>query len=148
MSARSLASHGLLAAAAALALAACGSGADGDTGSATERPALPTSDAPEGVGMEAQLTGRLEGDADSGCVWIAPSEPMAEGERIAVVWPRGFSAEWQPLRIYRDGGELVAEEGDPIVTGGGFTATERERVPEECRSSGEVWLVSSVQQDD
>jgi hypothetical protein len=148
MSALSLAAHGLGAAAAALALAACGGGAGGDAGSATERPPLPTSDAPEGVGMEAQLKGTLEGDADSGCVWITPSEPMAEGERIPVVWPRGFTAEWEPLRIYRDGGELVAEESDSIVTGGGFTATERERVPEQCRPDGEVWLVSSVQRDD
>jgi hypothetical protein len=145
MSAISLAAHGLGAAAAALVLAACGGGAGGDAGSAAERPDLPTSDAREGVGMEAQLIGTLEGDADSGCVWITPSEPMAEGDRIPVVWPRGFTAAWDPLRIYRDGGELVAEESDSIVTGGGFTATERERVPEECRSGGEVWLVSSVQ---
>ena len=145
MSVHSLAPYGLAAAVAALALAACGSGAGGDAGSATERPALPTSDSPEGVGMEAQLTGNLEGDAETGCVWITPAEPIPEGERIAVVWPRGFSAEWEPLRIHRDDGELVAKEGDSIVTAGGFTTTSRERVPEECRSSDEIWLVSRVQ---
>jgi hypothetical protein len=145
MSAFSLAPHGLVAAVAALILAACGGGAGDDAGSATEPPALPTSDSPEGVGMEATLTGRLEGDATTGCVWIVPPEPMPEGERIAVVWPRGFSAEWEPLRIYREGGELAAEEGDSIVTAGGFTTTSRDRLPEECRPEGEIWLLSSVQ---
>jgi hypothetical protein len=146
MSAFSLAAHGLVTAVAALALTGCGGGAGGDAGSAAERPGLPTSDSPEGVGMEAKLTGRLEGDTETGCVWIVPSEPIPEGERIAVVWPRGFSAEWEPLRIYREGGELVAEEGDSIVTAGGFTTTSRDRLPEECRSGDEIWLVSSVQQ--
>jgi hypothetical protein len=144
MSAFSLA-HGLTVAAAALTLAACGGGAGSDAGSAADRPGLPTSDSPEGVGMEAKLAGRLEGDADTGCVWIVPSEPISEGDRIAVVWPRGFSAEWEPLRIYREGGELVAEEGDSIVTGGGFTTTASDRLPEDCRSGGEIWLLSSVQ---
>lgn len=144
MGAFSLSSYGLMAAVAAVILVACGGGAGGDAGSATERPSLPTSDSPEGVGMEAKLTGRLEGDAKTGCVWIVPSEPIPEGERIAVVWPRGFSAEWEPLRIYREGGDLVAEERDSIVTAGGFTTTSRELVPEKCLFGEEIWLLSSV----
>jgi hypothetical protein len=132
----------------AVAGAACGASSDKDGASviATE---LPTTDNPEGTGLDARLEGRLEGSADSGCVWLVPTEEGWPRARIATVWPKGFTAQWEPLRLMRDDGEVIASEGDVLVTGGGLVPTLPPVPPlrEPCRTGDRVWVVSQAAED-
>jgi hypothetical protein len=42
---------------------------------------------------------------------------------MTVIWPKGFSVRWEPLRVYRPEGELLAREGDVVRMGGGRMGT-------------------------
>jgi hypothetical protein len=59
------------------------------------------------------------------------------------VWPFGYTAEADPLRIYDHNGELVAEEGDTIQTGGGFVEYVTDQ---ELCDAGGAWIMSSPPQ--
>jgi len=94
-----------------------------------------------GGGMQALGTFEVAFDQDLGCVFFPGDESSPDGRgRIVPVWPFGYTAESNPLRIYDQDGELVAEEGDVIQMGGGFV----EHVTEnELCGAGGAWIMSS-----
>src|SRR5437879_13464426 len=62
------------------------------------------------AGMQAGLGGRLEGQANhdgTACFWIA-----TEQGRMYLIWPAGYSARTNPLRIIDDRGRVLALSGD------------------------------------
>lgn len=66
-------------------------------------------------GEDARVGGVLRGDADQGCLWLE----HRSGERLAVLWPPGYSAMFGPVRLIGPDGEVVAREGETISGGGG-----------------------------
>jgi hypothetical protein len=122
-----------------LALAA--TGCNGESSTATEESEvgeLPTSDLRSG--MDALYEGRLAGNDESGCVWLVGSDG-----RLTVIWPQGFSVRWEPLRVYRPDGELLARKGDVARMGGGTLGTAAwkrwaSESLQHCRVSDDVWL--------
>lgn len=81
---------------------------------------LLTSKSPLGArpGRLARLSGVLVGasSADACCVWLA----TATGVLTPVVWPAGFSANFNPIEILDAMGNTVARGGDRVVLGGGY----------------------------
>lgn len=65
----------------------------------------------------ALLVGELSGEDAGGyvCFWLE-----AEGERVAIALPRGFSAQTDSLRLLDANGDVVAEQGDVLGVGGGM----------------------------
>lgn len=92
--------------------------------------------------MAALITGTLEGDAETSCVWLRTVDPIegASEGRLSIVWPEGFSGRTDPLRVSGPGGELVATVGDTVHLGGGLTPEAGDR----CQVSYATWLVSEV----
>ena len=87
-----------------------------------------------GGGMDAIVSGVVEVDLDTDCVWL--SDP--EGTRYPVVWPVGASARSDPFAI-AVGKDRAVEPGDRVEGGGGYisadSATRRlglEPFPTEC----------------
>ena len=66
-------------------------------------------------GDDAIVSGIVEIDEESGCVWL--SDPS--GARYPVVWPRGTSSRLDPVGIVVPGGEVVVT-GDRVKGGGGY----------------------------
>jgi hypothetical protein len=94
-----------------------------------------------GGGMGALGTFELRFDADFGCVYFPGDETDAgDNGRTVPVWPFGYTAESDPLRIYDHDGVLVAQEGDVIQMGGGFVEYVTDR--ELCGAAG-AWIMSS-----
>ena len=93
----------------------------------------------------ALLSGRLEGDLATGCLWVVTNAPK---ERISVVWRDGYTARWDPLRLsirLYFNGRFVAKAGDPISLGGGAQTLDsdlRARLGQ-CAVSRSVWLAGS-----
>lgn len=112
---------------AVLALGACGLASAVNSGEQPDRLVLerdgrillPThgggSDEPQ---SGAALPGVLRGDVgiDGGCVWI---DTEASEPRVAILWPRGYSARFDPVRVYGPDGQLLARGGDRVTLGGG-----------------------------
>lgn len=93
-------------------------------------------------GGDALLEGAtLNGDEALGCVWVEG----ADGARTAVVWPFGFQAFGNPLRIVGPDGQLVAQQGDVLAIGGG-SAPAGFAIPPELDpcGTGELWSASEV----
>jgi hypothetical protein len=60
------------------------------------------------------VAGTFEGDllADGDKSWLV----AADGSRLYVVWPQGFTLSFQPDPILRDGGgKVVAEKGTSVT---------------------------------
>ena len=94
-----------------------------------------------GGGMEALGTFEVEFDEELHFVYFPGDEFSADGSsRIVPVWPFGYTAESNPLRIYDQAGELLAEEGDTIQMGGGFVENVTDQ---ELCGSGGAWIMSS-----
>ncbi len=98
-----------------------------------------TADAPQStadvslreVGMMASLTGRLEGDPASGCLWIdGPPKTAAGGGPISIVWPQGYEVRHEPLRLVGPDGQVVARPGDILRMAGGSTGAGQ---PVDCK---------------
>lgn len=105
-----------------------------------ETIALPTHGSDEGP-LEA-LQARVEGDRGTGCVYL-----VSEGvPRIAALWPPGYQAAFDPLRILDADGKVVAREGVALEIGGGTVEVMQDRIPEHCRGSdtyeGTYWISS------
>lgn len=84
---------------------------------------------PEGVYPEARIEGVVEGEAygDRACMWIRPQEGDArEGEQVLLVWPEGYSAIDNPLRVLDEDGESVLTSGEEAAVGGAMSQQERE----------------------
>jgi hypothetical protein len=114
-------------------MSACGST---DAGSGEPFP-LPTYE-PAEVGMMAQISGVLEADAENKCVWLRVPEPYDDtgDTKLSIVWPAGYTARTDPIRIYGADGELVATEGDEILMGGGIGSA-----GDRCRVGSSTWVV-------
>lgn len=69
--------------------------------------------------MNALIMGRLAGRADPqqglACFWIAEGS-----DRTVLLWPSGYKAEDDPLRILSHSGRVIGRVGDQISLGGGF----------------------------
>lgn len=76
-------------------------------------------DQPGGV-ENADLVGTFGGDErlEGGCAWINGDD----GERYEVVYPEGWSVEFDPVRLIDPAGEVRAEEGDRIGVNGEVAA--------------------------
>ena len=100
----------------AFALVACGP----RTASSQQRLSVPTNRilAP-GIAMNALITGRLSGRTDPqharACLWIAEGQ-----DRAVLLWPSGYWAENNPLRILNQSGKVIGRVGDQVSLGGGF----------------------------
>ena len=105
--------------------------------------ALPAYDCPNSH-PSALLRGvRIEGDASTGCVWIA----YPSGEHRIALWYPGYWARFDPVRIYDTRGRLVWSESDPPRDiGGGFVEVFWDRIPEQCRVDGHPrpWWVAPL----
>lgn len=108
------------------------------------RVAIPTQMFPVGEdhpGMAALLVGRLRGDADMGCLWIEPGEEYAGlGNRVSVEWPYGYTAAFDPIRLYDADGHVVAREGDLLELGGGDTDS-----IDFCQITDNAWSINNVE---
>lgn len=77
---------------------------------------------PSGGGGDALAVGRLGGTVVDGraCLWIEPTAPGGEDPvRTALIWPYGFRALDDPLRLLTPDGQLLARVGDVVELGGG-----------------------------
>lgn len=94
--------------------------------------ALETADTRGGAGMDALGTFTIRFDERQRCVY-----GEFDGHRLGLVWPFGYWAESDPLRVHDGGGRVVAEEGDVVESGGG-------QVPRDQRTCGatEVWVMN------
>jgi hypothetical protein len=100
--------------------------------------ALPTH---EGATPHAGLGAHtLLGNRKLGCVWIVQGT-----RRYAAVWPPGFRARFDPVRIYDAEHRLVWREGQVMELGGG-PGPQADRVPPRCRV-GEfaVWVMDDFE---
>lgn len=71
---------------------------------------------PEGSPAGVVLDGTLERTRESPCVLLKPlGEPP-----VGLLWPPGYSATSDPLRIYDEAGEEVASEGVAVTLAGGL----------------------------
>lgn len=88
----------------------------------------------------AAIDGYLRGDAsvDGGCVWL---EDPSTGDRVAVVWPPGFAARFDPVELLGPDGAVVARDGDHVGLGGGFLSHEGARCD---LGMDRYWLASNV----
>ena len=91
-------------------------------------------------GRDAIVSGIVEVDLDTGCVWL--SDP--DGTRYPVIWPVGTSARSDPFGITVEG-DRVVRPGDRVEGGGGYiaasSATRRlglEPFPTECVQTGDA----------
>jgi hypothetical protein len=55
---------------------------------------------------------------DGTCFWIAPPVPTASNPMLPIVWPLGYTARSNPLRILDSHGTVVASPGQRISSGG------------------------------
>ena len=96
-----------------------------------------------GGGMDALGTFEVRFDPDLNCVYFPGDGDVApEGSRTAPIWPFGYTAAANPLRIFDHDGRLVAREGDVIQVGGGHVGPPSDDRPENCGAT-DVWIMSS-----
>lgn len=92
--------------------------------------------------MDALGTGTLGGKthAGMGCFWLASSS----GSRTALVWPYGFTAQTDPLRLLGGDGQLVAAPGDRVELGGGSFPNSVPPPEDDPCSIGTTFIVSTI----
>ena len=77
---------------------------------------VPTTNASESAtSMAGELIGTLGGDGNS-CFWVDTGSG-----KVTVLWPRGYTALRDPLRLLDASGDEVAREGQTISIAGGVT---------------------------
>lgn len=99
-----------------------GAESEEDMTSTSARP-IPTWDGPGGE--DAAMVGTLRGSAiaDGGCLWLE----ISGGRELAVVWPQGYSARFNPVELIGPDGSVVAEQGARLALGGGGQPGQLER---------------------
>ena len=122
-------------------------------GDGTTQPTLPTTseaislgpvdlplnpDPPKDAKMMATLVGDPE--LDGGCVWLR--QGVVD---LSVLWPPGFTAEFNPVRIMDAAGTVVAQGGDQVELTGSFAADPTAYEPHRCTVGPELWLTAQVQ---
>jgi hypothetical protein len=89
------------------------------TATADHRVSLPTSGwVPGDPGRTALITGVVAGSAsvDGGCVWLEGNA----GQRLAVLWPKGYTATFGPVTVLDADGEVIAREDQHLRAGGAY----------------------------
>jgi elongation factor P hydroxylase len=89
--------------------------------------------------LDAGLAGVQLVVDDQGCVVI---EASGEAPRHAIVWPHGYWAEADPLRIHDKSGAIVAGEGELLQVWGDFVT---EGYPAETCGGEDIWYLSSIE---
>jgi hypothetical protein len=92
--------------------------------------------------MDALLIGTLGGGTHPGgaCFWF-------EGEgssRVAIVWPYGFTARRDPLRLIGGDGRVLARRGDHVELGGGSAPGYIPTVQQDPCHTGDLYVVGTV----
>lgn len=77
--------------------------------------------APDSPGMDALAIGNLAGEIRGGtvCFWLEPTSGSVDGPRTALLWPFGFGALADPLRLTGPDAQVIAAVGDAVGLGGG-----------------------------
>jgi hypothetical protein len=90
---------------------------------------------------EARMIATLVGDPelDGGCVWLRQG-----AVELSVLWPPGFTAEFNPARVMDAAGNVVAQEGDQVELTGSFAADPKAYEPHRCTVGSELWLAAQV----
>jgi hypothetical protein len=90
----------------------------------------------------AGLNGHLRGGLLRGeqCLWVEATDggPAA---LVAVVWPHGYSARFDPPRLVDSQGDVVATEGQQVSLGGGWN----DGLPERCAISTRAFGAGRVE---
>lgn len=130
----------------ALAVGACGEPSATPTTTSRSTAAVGPVELPANPDppKSATIFATLEGDAtlDGGCVWLRQTNI-----EFSVLWPTGFTADFDPIRLYDEAGNLVAEEGDRLVVTGAFALDASAYQPYRCTVGTELWLAGSVEKN-
>jgi hypothetical protein len=81
---------------------------------ACSRRELATTPALGDVSTGTEMTGQLLGDQVTGCIALR----LTDGTEMALFWPKGYTAEFQPVRVFDGAGSLVASGSGPVYVGG------------------------------
>jgi hypothetical protein len=79
-------------------------------------------------------------ELDGGCVWLRQGNID-----LSVLWPEGFTAEFNPVRVYDGDNNLVAQEGEEVSLSGTFAADATAYQPHRCVVGSELWLAGQVE---
>lgn len=90
------------------------------------------------AGLEGQLDGQTNGDGTA-CFWITNANVTT-----VLLWPRGFSAQGNPLEINDDKGRRLAQVGKQIALRGGLGQTPPAGPIFGCSGTHQVWVVAEV----
>lgn len=95
--------------------------------------------------QEARIIANLAGDPqlDGGCVWLRQGTTD-----FSVLWPEGFTADFNPLRLYDGNDHLVAGEGEALELTGSFAVDAAAYRPHRCIVGSELWLAGRVGSSD
>jgi hypothetical protein len=110
-------------------------------------PPAPTDDPqPVTAGMQAQVTARVDGEAETPCLWLIPAhgKPAGDGERLSVVWPSHYTIRTDPLRLVAPDGTEAARVNDIVVLAGG-SSDDDPLIDPQCRVSESVFVVSEIE---
>ena len=108
--------------------------AAGSTGSQAVRMTigLPSSGWAVGIGEQAFSSGPFHASitGNKACAWIGNVE-------VPTLWPPGYKVRTNPIQLIGPDGEVVANEGDTIESGGGFVG------PAPSCGTGSAWSVQN-----
>lgn len=82
------------------------------------------------------LSGQVNSDR-SACLWIGE-----EPQRMALIWPAGFTARGTPITVFDGNDKIVAAVGQKVTLGGGL-APDGTRVFG-CTAFAQAWIVGRV----
>jgi hypothetical protein len=89
----------------------------------------------------AEVDGVLRGQVNpdgTACLWLGDGS-----DRMALVWPYGYSARGNPLSVYDQNGALIGVAGKRVSLGGGGTPSEGPYFILGCsRGFSRIWGVS------
>lgn len=94
------------------------------------------------LGLLARNTGILQGQANSdgtACFWLGTGS-----NRAVIIWPHGFTARDNPLRLVNGEGREEVRVGEWITLGGGYLPEDQSSAVRGCSGSYRVWLTSSI----
>lgn len=98
------------------------------------------SNASQEVIATALLRARVEGDANTRCVWLVSDA----GAQVTAVWPSGYTATFDPLVIYDATGKQVLQAGELHDFGGGMRhiSETRATIDSACIRGDSVWFAA------
>jgi hypothetical protein len=87
----------------------------------------------------------LEGQANNdgtACLWVGNRI-----DRLVLIWPRGYTAQGQPLTVLGADGKAVGRVGQRVAVGGGFSVqpSSGHRPVLGCGTPTKAWLVGGLQ---